>query len=60
VVSSSGYSGQTHEERAKIMWLVVHKGTQIVVSSSSNRAGAYDTLRSLKSLTTEKYRVERV
>jgi hypothetical protein len=42
------------------MWLVVHKGTQIVVSSSSNRAGAYDTMKSLKAVSDEKYRVERV
>lgn len=37
------------------MWLVVHKPTQIVVASAENRREAYDTRRSLRSISKEQY-----
>lgn len=42
------------------MWLVVHKGTGIVVSSAQTRAKAYGDLRALTGISDERYRVERV
>jgi len=40
------------------MWIVVHKGTGVVVSSSQTRAQSYADLKSLTGITDERYRVE--
>lgn len=42
------------------MWIVVHKGTGVVVSSATTRAKAYSDLKSLTGISDERYRVERV
>jgi hypothetical protein len=42
------------------MWQVVHKPTQVVVASVSTRAEAYNIRRSLRYISDEKYRVERI
>ena len=42
------------------MWLVVHKGTGVVVSSASTRAKAYQDLHSLTGISDERYRVEKI
>jgi hypothetical protein len=42
------------------MWLVVHKGTGIVVSSASTRAKAYTQLKAQTGISDERYRVEKI
>lgn len=42
------------------MWLVVHKGTGIVVSSAQTRAKAYQDLKAMTGISDERYRVEKI
>lgn len=44
----------------KLMWLLTHKGRQIVVGSYRTRAEAYNARRAMKSISEERFVVERL